>query len=453
MDEIIYYQTSPTSTVLLEAALNDEQVIGIDDMFGDEQLCGEYENYTLARFLFLSISSSIALFGVVANIFLCILFSTTNCQNTPPTLYPRVLAVLDAIICAVYILLFGADAAVVYLHIKSLFTLYHVYIVPAFVASRIAQIAIPYMLIFATLERFVWIAGNMRNRVLKSMYSVHGRYVTVAVSLAICVALRLPTAWATTVYDYPKCQDFFRSKTAAAAPWVRDNLIYHVYDFHLLSIAQTVVPFFVLLTFNAVTVKKLSKMKLTDNNLPNGQYRNSSTSDRFLRLSEPSTDMIQPERSLSVGTASLSCDGRLSCDGPSLTTPLNNHNLMRKSFSSIIAMNSPVKSAIYTMVCIVASYLVSNTLHLILTILERSNSDLLKHPTDPNLASTFHTAFSDIVSFVYMFTSAMRVLIYYLCNPTIRGDINASLKQMCTNMANKVSGVQQKKSDTSSTML
>lgn len=39
--------------------------------------------------------------------------------------------------------------------------MYHVYIVPAFVLSRIAQIAIPYMLIFATLERFVWIAGNM----------------------------------------------------------------------------------------------------------------------------------------------------------------------------------------------------------------------------------------------------------------------------------------------------
>lgn len=84
------------------------------------------------------------------------------------------------------------------------------------------------------------------------MYSVHGRYVIVVVSLLICIALRLPLAWATQIYNYPKCNDFFRSKSAGIAPWARDNLIYHIYDFHLLSIAQTVVPFFVLLAFNFV---------------------------------------------------------------------------------------------------------------------------------------------------------------------------------------------------------
>lgn len=70
-------------------------------------------------------SSGVALAGVLANLFLFGLFSTTRSKRggggsatTPPTLYPRVLALLDATICVVYILLFGADAAVVYLHIK-----------------------------------------------------------------------------------------------------------------------------------------------------------------------------------------------------------------------------------------------------------------------------------------------------------------------------------------------
>lgn len=87
------------------------------------------------------------------------------------------------------------------------------------------------------------------------MYSVRGRHITVAISLLICISLRLPTFWATKVYEYPKCEDFFRSKTASAAPWVRENLIYHVYDFHLLSIAQTVIPFFLLFTLNIVSFK------------------------------------------------------------------------------------------------------------------------------------------------------------------------------------------------------
>uniref|UniRef100_A0A914CU17 G-protein coupled receptors family 1 profile domain-containing protein n=1 Tax=Acrobeloides nanus TaxID=290746 RepID=A0A914CU17_9BILA len=83
-----------------------------------EIICGEYETYTLARFLFIFVSSWIALFGTSGNLFLLYLFSARNYPNTPPTLYPGVLAILDAIICAMYIFLFGADAAIVFLHIK-----------------------------------------------------------------------------------------------------------------------------------------------------------------------------------------------------------------------------------------------------------------------------------------------------------------------------------------------
>jgi hypothetical protein len=116
------------------------------------------------RFLFVSIASLLAFLGLGANLFLFGLFSTRQSRegtNTPATLYPRILALLDATICAVYILLFGADAAVVFLHSRPLFLLYHLYIVPAFVLARMAQLAIPYMLIFATLERLVWIGGKL----------------------------------------------------------------------------------------------------------------------------------------------------------------------------------------------------------------------------------------------------------------------------------------------------
>uniref|UniRef100_A0A183BRS5 Rhodanese domain-containing protein n=1 Tax=Globodera pallida TaxID=36090 RepID=A0A183BRS5_GLOPA len=173
-----------------------------------QQLCGEYEMYTLARFLFLSLSSVLALFGAGANLALFVLFSSRvslERANTPATLYPRVLALLDASICAGYILLFGADAAVIYLRIRPLFLLYHLYIVPAFVLSRICQLAIPYMLIFATLERLVWISsGKMRNSLLRRMYSVRGRQITVGFTLGTCALLRLPTYWATTVHEYPQ---------------------------------------------------------------------------------------------------------------------------------------------------------------------------------------------------------------------------------------------------------
>ncbi|KAK6043187.1 hypothetical protein COOONC_19308 [Cooperia oncophora] len=93
------------------------------------------------------------------------------------------------------------------------------------------------------------------------------------------------------------------------------------------------------------------------------------------------------------------------------------------SIRPVKSVSASVRSAIMTMVAIVASYLISNTLHLILTVMERSDHPILHDTEDPLQASTFHTFFSDMVSFVYMFTSAIRLLIYFFCNPAIRGDI------------------------------
>lgn len=71
-------------------------------------------------------------------------------------------------------------------------------------------------------------------------------------TIIICIALRLPVAWAIIVYDFPDCQDFFRTKTANVAPWARESYAYYVFDFHILSIAQTVLPFFILVVLNVV---------------------------------------------------------------------------------------------------------------------------------------------------------------------------------------------------------
>lgn len=72
--------------------------------------------------MFLLSASCIAFLGTFANIFLAYLFATRKYPNTPPTLYPGVLALLDAIICAVYILLFGADAVIFFVRVKVIAT-------------------------------------------------------------------------------------------------------------------------------------------------------------------------------------------------------------------------------------------------------------------------------------------------------------------------------------------
>lgn len=115
---------------------------------------------------------------------------------------------------------------------------------------------------------------------------------------------------------------------------------------------------------------------------------------------------------------------------PKKISLISNHSKIKlaisrnNSLTSSIRVDKKMRSAVLTMTAIVASYLISNTLSLILTILERTDSDLLKDSNDETLASTFHSTFSDIVSFTYMFTSAVRIIIYYICNPSIRTDLN-----------------------------
>uniref|UniRef100_A0A914YAI1 G-protein coupled receptors family 1 profile domain-containing protein n=1 Tax=Panagrolaimus superbus TaxID=310955 RepID=A0A914YAI1_9BILA len=124
-------------------------------------ICGFTEECDFRRFFFITALSGIALCGIFNNGLLAWIFMKHQCPNTPPTLYPTFLAILDGLICFFYIFLFGFDVVMIYLRIKSFFVIYHTYIVPAFVLSKITQLAIPYLLIFVTLERYAWISEHM----------------------------------------------------------------------------------------------------------------------------------------------------------------------------------------------------------------------------------------------------------------------------------------------------
>ncbi|VIO97565.1 Uncharacterized protein BM_BM2931 [Brugia malayi] len=244
--------------------MENETLNLLDNNYSNEipqsELCGDSEFYTLARFIFLMIASFIAWLGTCGNLLLVYIFMTRTYPTS--TKYPTVLAILDALICILYIMLFGIDAAIVYLKVSNLFILYHIYIVPAYVISRITQLAIPYMLILTTLERFVWISGQKTKKFLKRMFSDHGHHITVILLLLCCTISRLPTAFAIVVHHFPNCNDFLRTQSTGPADWVHDSKVYYFFDFHLLSIAQTFIPFIVLVVFNFIIIRKLPKENL-----------------------------------------------------------------------------------------------------------------------------------------------------------------------------------------------
>ncbi|VDO34820.1 unnamed protein product [Onchocerca flexuosa] len=353
------------------------------------------------------IASFIAWLGTCGNLLLVYIFVTRAYPTS--TKFLTVLAILDALICILYIMLFGIDAAIVYLKVSNLFILYHIYIVPAFVISRITQLAIPYMLILTTLERLVWISGGKTTKFLKRMFSDRGHQITVFLLLLCCTISRLPTAFAIVVHHFPNCNDFLRTQSTGPADWVHKSKVYYFFDFHLLSIAQTFIPFIVLVVFNFIIIRKLPKENLD-------QQKKSINGDYLL-----CPDFTSNKNQLKKEQNKHSKSNALSVfDRSNQSASMLEHKLSIITIRPFCKMSTPVRDAICTMLAIVTSYLISNSLHLILTVLERSNISILRNPDDPMMASTFHTVFSDTVSFVYMFTSAIRILIYYMCNPAVR---------------------------------
>ncbi len=65
------------------------------------------------------------------------------------------LALEDGALCLLYIVVFGVQAWATFLQIEILYNIYWFYAVVAFNISPLVQLAIPYLLIFATLERLV----------------------------------------------------------------------------------------------------------------------------------------------------------------------------------------------------------------------------------------------------------------------------------------------------------
>ncbi|VDL82428.1 unnamed protein product [Nippostrongylus brasiliensis] len=294
------------STVSTTVAPLDDTTMTSNQSEADDfdPLCAQYETYTTVRFIFITLATVIACLGTAANLLLIRIFAIKKpASTTPATLYPTILAFLDFAICLEYLLLFGVDAVVSFVKVEavtafylnvservvclsplklsqsqifasyvnscqnlprpfgcvnSLFSLYYMYIIPAYVASRVTQLAIPYMLVFATLERLVWTSGTIRSRFLLAMLSTSGRYFTAIISLLVCVALRLPTAFAIEVAVYPLCDDFLRTMTTQPREWTHDSAVYYFFDFHIMTITQTLVPFVILFALNIVIIRKLT---------------------------------------------------------------------------------------------------------------------------------------------------------------------------------------------------
>ncbi|CAB3403728.1 unnamed protein product [Caenorhabditis bovis] len=393
----------------------------------DEEICGYFEGYSTQRFIIITLCSVCSLFGFLANILLMAVFRRT----LPSSIFLAALALCDALICLTYLLLFGVDAGIVYLKNRALFFLYHQYIVPVFFTAKVVQFAIPFILMLITFERYLWTCTESKRQIFSALFNESGRNVTVIFLFAVSLALRVPVLFATKVQSFPLCEDYFRSESVVPTEWAINSEAYHVFDFHVITAIQMFFPFFVLLILNLTIIKRLIAEK-RENMYP--VFRGTSAGEMkkvaFVQGNMPENYVLLQVAADVIKGSLIHSDTE--ADPAGVVETIDEQTKHRASIfhSFVLAFKqssrtkrSQLRNAIYTMLAIVTSYLVCNSVHLFLTILERFDPSYLYESDDRSQSSTFYIVLSDTVSICYMVSSAIRICIYAKCNPKLRKEI------------------------------
>ncbi len=84
-----------------------------------------------------------------------------------------------------------------------------------------------------------------------------------------------------------------------------------------------------------------------------------------------------------------------------------------------------LKSATKTMVVIVTSYLICNSLSLVLTFWENISPETLKSKN-----FKFYTLGGDVVSLLTAINASWKLVIYYTCNPKIRKEVQLLARKL-----------------------
>ncbi|CAL2045595.1 unnamed protein product [Caenorhabditis brenneri] len=187
-----------------------------------EVTCGYTEEVSMTRFVYISIGGVVAFFGCICNIILLYLFTFRQLANSPPQLYPAILAFLDTLLCFFFLMIFVVDVNMIHNKSEYLFLLFHRYIIITFCTAKLVQFLIPYLLMLGTLERYTWI-DNKHNKmaILQPKY----RPFTLGGLLLVAIMLRIPSALALRVTEFPKCPDFFRTLAVDVEEWAQVNFL------------------------------------------------------------------------------------------------------------------------------------------------------------------------------------------------------------------------------------
>uniref|UniRef100_A0A0K0E055 G_PROTEIN_RECEP_F1_2 domain-containing protein n=1 Tax=Strongyloides stercoralis TaxID=6248 RepID=A0A0K0E055_STRER len=201
------------------------------------------------------IGTTIAFIAIILNTFLFLLFITNKSHRNSPSLYLLLLAFFDVFMGVSYILVMSGRVVKNYYSNLFLQKIWMSYVVIMMVISHIAMTASSYLIVFATLERYMITIGHNSVRFLRKYRKILALF---AVLLGFFSKGTIFIELNVSINE--ECIGTFNEYVLGIADFLSENHAYNTYwKFYYRNIVTVLLPFFLLMIFNIGILNKLRK--------------------------------------------------------------------------------------------------------------------------------------------------------------------------------------------------
>lgn len=196
----------------------------------------------------------VCIVGMGLNLLAAYLLGRLVLRNPSPLLYLFTLALLDVYFLLGYILMFSVQIYFDYFHSLLLYQWWNAYLPVVFTLGKIVQTASTYLLVCASVERFMDVDGFCGAHL--KCFTLQ-RLTVILTVLTSAVVFRGIGYWALQVNYFPNCTGFASHSVGPSELGMHPT--YRNFNFYSVSVFQVFLPFCVLLFMNTGIIFKIRR--------------------------------------------------------------------------------------------------------------------------------------------------------------------------------------------------
>ncbi|CDH93304.2 G-protein coupled receptors family 1 profile domain-containing protein [Caenorhabditis elegans] len=349
--------------------------------------------------LIVIIGTVVCSLGIVLNTFLLLSLRRLDVFRSN-ILYLFLLACLDILVELCFMLIFPASLVWDYFRVELLYTCWHFYIKYVSTVGQVLIAASTLLIVAASFERYIC---SLKSSI---QFSPQRRFLFISIVGACALFMKGSVFFELELQSLPHCPPF-QNLRLDLSEITRSESYKTIWMFWCRSIFNVFLPFSLLLILNSLTITNLNKLHSNgfQSVLVENRCQSIATTSELL----PDNLSFQPLLGTSLTSSTINSFSSFNDQMPSL---------LRRN-SEACAARRRKRDATRTLAALITIYLLTNTLNLLITIMEFINPDVLGSLGE----GWTYKYLADLSSVLTISSTAFRLPVYFHCNGDIRAQI------------------------------